>query len=264
MPMSVRSSVVSILVTAAFGVTVTAAAAVPGAPRFESVAAPEFSQDERRSPVDTIFSDDFETKDIGAWGAYAPAPVLANASFDLGHVAWTESSTFFPGELLVQQGEGGAPAAHTGSWLAWLGGANGEIGDLSQTITVPAGTPPSYLYFRYQIASDETNCSQVTPADTVRLYIDAAAVDGVVICASFNTGANWTEYYFLVDFSAYAGQTITPHIRVTNDGNLASSFYLDSLRFRSVVISGLSAASGPARIPPDSAAVLDGGTTPRF
>ncbi|MFN7950607.1 MAG: hypothetical protein U0610_02695 [bacterium] len=260
--MSVRSSVVSILVTAAFGVSDTAVAAAPDALR--RTVAHDFSQDDRRSPVDTIFADDFETMDIGAWGAYAPAPVLANASFDLGHVAWTESSTFFPGELLVQQGDGGAPAAHTGSWLAWLGGANGEIGDLSQTITVPPGTPPSYLFFRYQINSDETNCSQVTPADAVRLFIDAAAVDGIVICSSFNTGTNWIEYYFLADFSAYAGQTVTPHIQVTNDGNLTSSFFLDSLRFRSVLISGLSEASGPMRIPSLHGAVLGGGTTSRF
>lgn len=259
--MSARSSVVSIWLTVAFGVNGTAAAAAPDSLRL--AVAHDFGQDEGRSPVETILDDDFETQDIGAWIAYYPAPRLANPDFDLGHVAWTESSTFFPGELLVQQGSG-APAPHTGTWLAWLGGVDGEISDLSQTITVPPGTPPSYLYFRYQIASNETNCSQVTPSDTVRLYIDAAAVDGIVICSSFNTGANWTEYFFFVDFSAYAGQTITPHIRVTIDGNLTSSFYLDSLRFRSLANPGLSALSGAARALPASAALLDGGTPSRF
>jgi photosystem II stability/assembly factor-like uncharacterized protein len=167
--------------------------------------------------------------------APTPLPTLQNADFDLGHVAWTESSTNFPGpeSLLYLGSTGGAPAAHSGTWLAWLGGANDEVSDLSQQITVPNGTGPFYLYFRYQIGSDETNCSQVTPSDTFTLRINNTQVDGIVICNAFNTGANWVEFSFVPDFSAYAGQTITVHLRLTNNATLNSNVFLDSLYFSS-------------------------------
>ncbi len=162
-------------------------------------------------------------------------PTLLNADFDLGHVAWTEASTFFPGDLIVPQSLNGAPAAHTAPWLAWLGGASNEVGEISQSINIPNGVPSFYLYFRYQIRSDETNCSQVTSSDTVALRINNVQVNSLLLCNSFNTGDNWTEYNFAPDFSAYAGQTISLDIRVTNDNtpNTSSSFFLDSLYFSS-------------------------------
>jgi hypothetical protein len=172
---------------------------------------------------------------LNNYAAPAPLPTLQNADFDLGHVAWTESSTNFPGpeSLLFLGGTGGTPAAHSGTWLAWLGGFNDEVSDLSQQLTVPNGTGPFYLYFRYQIGSDETNCSQVTPSDTFTLRIDNTQVDGIVVCNAFNTGANWTEFSFVPDFSAYAGQTITVHLRLTNNASLNSNVFLDSLYFSS-------------------------------
>jgi len=171
-----------------------------------------------------------------AYNYTAPTPpTLQNADFDLGHVAWTESSSNFPGplSLLYQGSTGGAPAAYSGAWLAWLGGADNEVSDLSQQIAVPNGTGPFYLYFRYQIGSDETNCSQVTPSDMFTLRIDNTQVDGIVICNGFNTGPNWTEFSFVPDFSAYAGQTITVHLRLTNNASLNSNVFLDSLHFSS-------------------------------
>ncbi len=74
---------------------------------------------------------------------------------------------------------------------------------------MPNGTGPFYLYFRYQIDSAETNCSQATPSDTLTLRINNTQVDGIVVCNAFNTGANWVEFSFVPDLSAYAGQTIT-------------------------------------------------------
>ncbi len=175
--------------------------------------------------------------------APTPLPTLPNANFDSGHVAWTEDSTnAFP--LLYQENTGGAPAsAHTSPWLAWLGGANTEVSDLWQQLTVPNGTGPFYLYFRYQISSDETNCSQVTPSDTFTLRINNTQVDGLVVCNAFNTGANWTEFSFVPDFSAYAGQTIALHLVVSTDANLTSSVYVDSLYFSSTP-PALKAATG--------------------
>lgn len=199
------------------------------------------------------------------YGSSAAAlPTLQNADFDLGHVAWTESSTNFPGpeSLLFQGGTGGAPAAYSGAWLAWLGGFNDEVSDLSQQITVPNGTGPFYLYFRYQIGSDETNCNQVTPSDTFTLRINNTQVDGIVVCNAFNTGANWTLFSFITDFSAYAGQTITVHIRLTNNATLNSNVFLDSLYFSSTPPT-LQAQPGGLRTLPVVNGATGGGQTTR-
>ncbi|MBI5566620.1 MAG: hypothetical protein HY870_17090, partial [Chloroflexi bacterium] len=186
---------------------------------------------------------------LNNYAALAPLPTLQNANFDSGHVAWTEdSSNSF--DLLYQENTGGAPAsAHTSPWLAWLGGANNEVSDLSQQLTVPTGTGPFYLYFRYQIGSAETNCSQVTPSDTFTLRIDNTQVDGIVICNAFNTGANWVEFSFVPDFSAYAGQTITVHLRVANNASLNSNVFIDSLYFSATPPALLTQPGGARSLP---------------
>ncbi len=162
-------------------------------------------------------------------------PVLLNAAFDLGHAAWVEDSINFPGDLIVQQNVGGAPAAHTGGWLAWLGGADNEISDLSQAVAIPAGGGPIYLNFFYQISSDETNCSTLTPSDGFYLYVNGDFGSGFVVCNAYNTGAVWTPLSFGNDLSAYAGQIVTLHIKVITDSALTSSVYFDTLSFSSTL-----------------------------
>ncbi len=186
-------------------------------------------------PNGGLFADGFESASVSAWSAAVPPgpPLLVNPDFDLGHTVWAENSPLFSGELLTLQGVGGAPAAHTPPWLAWLGGLASEVSELSQLLAVPPGSGPAYLHFYYQIASDETNCSQVTPSDVASLRVNDVQVDALVLCNAFNTGANWTEFSFFQDFSAYAGQTVAVTIRVGNNATLVSSFYLDSLSWSS-------------------------------
>ncbi len=181
-------------------------------------------------PNGDLFSDGFESGGVGAWSAAAPPglPQLVNSNFDRGHQVWAENSTFFPGGVLYEQGVGGAPLAHTAPWLAWFGGVLSSVDEVSQLMTVPSGSGPAYLHYRYMISSDETNCSQVTPSDQVELLVNGLKVDGVVVCNAFNTGV-WTAFDFVTNFAAYAGQTIDVTIRMINDGALVSSFYLDSL-----------------------------------
>lgn len=182
-------------------------------------------------PNGGLFSDGFESANVSAWSAAVPPgpPLLVNPDFDLGHTVWAENATFFPGELLTLQGVGGAPAAHTSPWLAWLGGAPSEVSDLSQLLVVPPASGPAYLHFYYQLSSDETNCSDVTPSDLVSLRVNDVQVDSLFLCNAFNTGPNWTAFSFITDFSAYAGQTVAVTIRVSNNATLVSSFFLDSL-----------------------------------
>jgi hypothetical protein len=157
------------------------------------------------------------------------ARLIDNADFDLGHVGWGEESQNFPGGLIVEGGTGGAPTADSGTRLAWLGRINGETSDLSQVIAVPAGIGPSFIHFRYQIASDETNCDQAAPSDALLFFINGIQVDGILL----NTGATWTDFSFVPDLAAHAGTTIALRIRMRTDANLPSSFFLDSLRISS-------------------------------
>ena len=161
-------------------------------------------------------------------------PSLLNADFDQGHVAWTEDSTSFPGSLITQQGAGGAPVAHSGTWLAWMGGLDNETSDLNQQVTIPNNVGPTYLYFYYQMASDETNCNASSPSDLFYLTINSTFGSGYLVCQTYNTGATWTLLGFPTDLSAYAGQTVTLHLIMTTDGALTSSVYLDTLSFKDI------------------------------
>ncbi len=159
-------------------------------------------------------------------------PLLANANFDLGHVGWGEESTNFPGSLIVEGGVDGAPTADSGTRIARLGRTNGETSDLSQVIAVPAGIGPSFVHFRYQIDSAETNCDQGTPHDVLVLLVNGTQVDGITLCSAFNA-ATWTDFSFVPDLAAYAGKTIALRIRVRTDEQLPSSVLLDSLQIGS-------------------------------
>ncbi len=215
-------------------------------------------------PNGDLFSDGFESGTVGAWSVAVPPglPQLGNANFDLGHQIWAENSVFFPGELVVEEGLGGAPAAHTPPWLAWLGGVLSEVGEISQRIAVPAGSGPAYLHLRYQLSSDETNCSQATPSDSLTLRVNGVQVAGFVVCSTFNTGAVWTPYGFVTNFAAYSGQTIDVTIRMTNDGVLPSSVYLDSLTFESTPPT-LGPEDALRRFPTEATGAADGTLTER-
>lgn len=208
-------------------------------------------------PNGTLFADGFQLGNLSAWSATLPPGLaqLVNPSFDRGHQVWAENSTTFPGDLIVLESVAGAPAADTPPWLAWLGGVTSDVSEISQRVAVPAGSGPAYLHSRYQVFSDETNCSLVTPSDVVHLLVNGVEVDGIGVCNAVNTGV-WTAFDFLTNFAAYAGQTIDVTIRMTNDGVLASSFFLDSLSLDSTP-PALGPESALRRFPPGAAGTAD-------
>jgi hypothetical protein len=114
-----------------------------------------------------------------------------------------------------------------------LGGVPGDVSEISQRIVVPAGSGPALLHYRYQIESAETNCNIPIPSDTLTLWVDNLPVESTVICSAFNT-PTWVTSDFATNFAAYAGQTVAVTLRLTNDGVLPSSVFLDSLSFSSI------------------------------
>jgi hypothetical protein len=67
-------------------------------------------------------------------------PQFVNADFEQGHIGWTE----IPSHTLITQPNG--YPAHSGQWVAWLGGEPGSADELYQAITLPTGSP---LYIRF-------------------------------------------------------------------------------------------------------------------
>lgn len=54
-----------------------------------------------------------------------------------------------------------------------------------------------------------------------------------MICSQFNTGTTWNDLGFGPDLADYAGKTIALRIRMSTNGALPTSVFLDSLRIDS-------------------------------
>jgi hypothetical protein len=130
-------------------------------------------------------------------------------------------------------------SAHSGSYLAWLGGANSETSEITQNFTVPSngGT----LYYWYKISS-----SDVCGYDFGYVRAGSTNLKTYNLCYSTATGG-WVQGS--VSLTAYAGQTVALKFRATTDSSFVSSFYIDDVSFTAGVgASGLSAPE-PAEVP---------------
>jgi bacillopeptidase F (M6 metalloprotease family) len=151
----------------------------------------------------------------------AVLPQVRNGDFELGgNGDWTESST--NGYALILNTAPIAP--RSGEYLAWLGGADNETSDLSQTFVLPA-SGPIYLHFYYQLGSGETSCS----FDLAGVMVNAALEWQSGLCQANNTGG-WTKG--AIDLSGYAGQTVTIHFKAVTDSSVVSSFLVDDVSFQ--------------------------------
>ena len=143
----------------------------------------------------------------------APASALINPGFELGrNVGWAESSA--KGYAIVTSG-----TAHAGSWRAWLGGANSETAEISQSYTVPAsgGT----LTYWYKITSTDS-CGY----DYGYVRVNTTNIKTYNLCS---TSATSSYVQGSVSLAAYAGQTISLKFVATTDASYSSSFYIDDV-----------------------------------
>lgn len=140
-----------------------------------------------------------------------------NPGFEQGHVAWTEYSWL--GFDLITEASEDAITAHSGSWFAWLGGANSESSELSQVITISASTP--YLHYWYWVGSQD-----VCGYDFFAINVNGTQVAGFTLCTSNNTNG-WVQG--VVNLAAYAGSGRTILFEVNNDGSNNSNLFLDDV-----------------------------------
>ena len=78
-----------------------------------------------------------------------PAFAIRNANFEAGRTGWVDTST--DGGAVIRTDQ--PVAAHSGVWVAWLGGARNNISTISQQVTVPASAP-ILSYYHYIASAD--------------------------------------------------------------------------------------------------------------
>ena len=150
--------------------------------------------------------------------------VLANGNFEAGATSWQEVS--LQDENLVVKAETAKVAAHSGLWVAWLGGLSQEVSFIHQKVTVPRQTPT--LQFWYWISSKD-DCDY----DFGGVLIDGAVADKFDLCAASQTGG-WKLR--TVNLNAYAAQTVEIQIRAETDELVPSTLLIDDITVGSTII----------------------------
>jgi hypothetical protein len=149
--------------------------------------------------------------------------------------------------------------AHTGGWLAWLGGAHNEDGYIEQTLYIPHDRP--YLTYWGWVSSQEATCG----GDYVSFLVGSTELFRYNLCTQYNSSRWWQDS---ANLKAYSGTTQKIRIRIQTNGTLLSSLYLDDFAFAiappaSGIASGLGAESaGDHGAPGGAEAIQTDGRVP--
>ncbi len=155
----------------------------------------------------------------------ACANLLRNPGFESGRVNWTESSSSSYSLICTPAGCGSSVPARTGSYYAWLGGADGEVSQVSQSIALPAGQKATLSFWHRIVSSDACGYDY----GYVRVTSNGVTtnVKTYSLCSA-NQTSGWVNTK--LDLSSYAGRTITVSFRATTDSSLESSLYVDDTK----------------------------------
>ncbi|HEY3472967.1 MAG TPA: S-layer homology domain-containing protein [Anaerolineales bacterium] len=166
---------------------------------------------------------------IGQWGvqdgglkstitSHTTTPFVHNGDFELGPGAgWGEDSNYFETNILDSTSVPVPP--HSGNWIAWLGGEDGERALLYQpNINI---VNPTYLRVWYWIGSEDI-CFQ----DTGVVAVNAAEIFSWTLCENNNT-SGWVPLD--LNLSAYDGQAVNLLFQVVTDGQRNSNLFLDDV-----------------------------------
>jgi len=140
---------------------------------------------------------------------------IANSGFENGNVDWVEYSS--GGYNIIMNSGLPGITPHSGSWIAWLGGAINETSYIQQQITVPVDDT-AMTYWHWIASAD------MCGYDKAQINVNSVAVAEYDLCDTNNTGG-WVEA--TVDLSVYAGQSVTLQIRVENDDTFSSNYFVD-------------------------------------
>lgn len=164
---------------------------------------------------------------------------FVNGNFEQGNgVGWSESSSGGFDVVVLNTSNSPTLPTHSGSWLAWLGGADNETASVYQTVTVPGSAP--YLSYWIYLASQETlGCNY----DIGTVSVNGSTIQSYGLCDDNNTGGYIRQS---LNLSAYAGQSVTIAFGITTDSSVNSNFFLDDVSFATSAADG---ANGSDFIP---------------
>ena len=147
-----------------------------------------------------------------------PPQPIKNWNFEQGPAHWNEYSKNGYSIIGTSLPDGLKPTS--GIYAAWLGGANDEISQISQTFYIP----PSYqdLAFNYYFASGD-ECGN----DYFFIKINGSQVGYANLCKSNNSSKWATARYSL---KAFQGQTVQLTFEVTTNSSVNSNVLIDDVR----------------------------------
>lgn len=164
-------------------------------------------------------------------GAAAPPPpppaaacatttqLLGNPGFETGAAApWTSTAGVVDGSP--------SPAAHGGSWKAWLNGyGQAHTDDLAQDVAVPADACSATFDFWLRVATSEsTTAARDTLTVTVR---DPSGAVLSTLATYSNRDASSAYVQRSFDLAAFKGRTIRVHLHAVEDASTPTSFIVD-------------------------------------
>jgi len=157
----------------------------------------------------------------GPLRAAAPAACaeqVTNGSFESGTTPWQTVSA--GGYDVIS-----SILPHTGQWGAVLGAYDSANDELTQTITLPAGTTLT-LRFWWQMATQEVD----HPWDTLNVTITPVGGGAPVLLRRITDGDTagvWQQDR--LDLTPYAGQSVRLSFRALTDSDRPTDFYLDDI-----------------------------------
>ncbi len=158
----------------------------------------------------------------GGGGGTQPTQLLGNPGFENGSsnaAPWVASSGVIDNTA--------SPAAHTGSWKAWLDGYGTTHTDtLYQQVSIPSTITTATLTFWLYISSSETTTT--TAYDTLKVQVRNSGGTVLTTLATYsnlNKSSAYSQKTF--DLSAYKGQTIQVYLIGVENSSRATSFLVD-------------------------------------
>lgn len=150
--------------------------------------------------------------------------VLGNGNFDAGAITWQEFSA--QEEMLIVKAITANVNAHSGEWIAWLGGINGEVSLVKQQVTIPNQTP--VLQF-WQWIDSKDKCG----FDFAGVLVNDTVIEKFDLCSATQTNG-WKLH--TIALNAYARQTVEIQIRAETNDRVSSSLLVDDVTVTSTAL----------------------------
>ena len=151
---------------------------------------------------------------------------IRNGGFEMGTNGWNDRSKFNVPQIInissfFTEYPNSAPPAHSGDWLAWLGGIVNEVGSVSQQVYIPPGQ--THLTF-WQIAVSGLPCT--TGFDRAEIVVDNSTRYHYPLCYE-RSNFNWQQVS--VDLSSYSNNYVLIAFTINNYYSDLSHLFIDDV-----------------------------------